>query len=133
MGFIRKNIVKILIVLIIILALGWVYLQFIHPLIFTSKTFQAVFLTNNQVYFGHIIRTTRNNIYLTDIYYLQIKQPIQPKSKKEPEFSLVKLGNEIHGPQDLMIINRGQVLFIENLKDDSKVVRAIKKFENEKK
>lgn len=134
MGFIKKNIIKILLVIIIFLAFAWGYLTFLHPLIFPPKTFQAVFLTNNQVYFGHIVKVTRQNIYLTDIYYLQIKGSIQPKEKnKEPKLSLVKLGNEIHGPQDLMIINRDQVVFIENLKDDSKVVKAIKEFESKNK
>ena len=39
---------------------------------------------------------------------------------------LTKLGGEIHGPEDKMIVNRQQVLFIENLKPDSKVVQLIK-------
>lgn len=44
-------------------------------------------------------------------------------------FSLVKLGNELHGPEDKMSINLSQVLFVEDLKVDSKVVEAIRAYE----
>ena len=39
--------------------------------------------------------------------------------------SLIKLGEELHEPEDLMIINKDNILFIENLKADSKIVKAI--------
>jgi len=45
------------------------------------------------------------------------------------EPGLIKLGNEIHGPADSMIITKDHILFIEQLKDDSKVVRAIKEYQ----
>jgi hypothetical protein len=38
----------------------------------------------------------------------------------------VKLGNEIHGPEQEMQISSSQVIFWENLKNDGKVVDAIK-------
>ena len=38
---------------------------------------------------------------------------------------LQKLGSELHGPEDQMVINRDQVQFWENLKDDGQVVKAI--------
>ena len=44
---------------------------------------------------------------------------------QQPEFTLIKLGGELHGPKDQMTINRNQILFIEELKADSKVVTAI--------
>ena len=42
--------------------------------------------------------------------------------------SLVKLGDELHGPADKMEINRDQILFIEDLKPNSQVVMAIKNY-----
>jgi hypothetical protein len=43
----------------------------------------------------------------------------------------VKLGNEMHGPQDQMFIRNEHVLFVENLKDDSKVVQAIQQHQSQ--
>ncbi|MGB0757445.1 MAG: hypothetical protein ACPGO5_03245 [Patescibacteria group bacterium] len=96
-----------------------------------SGQWQAVFLTNGQVYFGQIDKMTNDEIVLTDIYYLQITQPLQRSAdgsnqqQQQNELALVKLGNELHGPTDEMHINRRHVLFTEDLKEDSKVVQAI--------
>lgn len=102
--------------------------------------YQAVFLTNGQVYFGKLTGASGESMQLTDVYYLQVQQDMQGESsaeqpqaqtgtdasKDESQVSLAKLGNELHGPEDAMQINRDQVLFWENLTDNSKVVSAIK-------
>ncbi len=90
--------------------------------------YQAVFLNNNQVYFGKISTINDEHIVLNDIYYLQVQQGVQPEEKTQDnqQLSLAKLGGELHGPEDTMYINADQVLFWENLKDDGKVVQAIK-------
>lgn len=96
--------------------------------------YQAVFLINNQVYFGKL--SDRNSQFptLTDVYYLQVNQPIQPAQGKapatQPDISLVKLGGELHGPTDEMKLNRDQILLIEDLRADSNVVRAIKAYKD---
>ena len=90
-------------------------------------TYQAVFLTNNQVYFGKLAKQNSQYPVLTDIYYLRVTQPLQP-SQPNPNISLIKLGDELHGPADKMEINRDQILFVEDLKSDSQVVRAIKDY-----
>jgi hypothetical protein len=100
--------------------------------------YTAVFLTNGQVYFGKMYNGTSSSIDLRDIYYLQVNQQIQPDQKdtkttdaSNPDIVLVKLGDELHGPNDRMLINRDQVIFTESLKKGSKVVNAID--ENKKK
>jgi hypothetical protein len=96
-----------------------------------GKQYQAVFLTNGQVYFGKVSRTDSSYLKLTDIYYLQVQQQVQPKDQnqgQQPQVSLAKLGGELHGPEDVMYISRQQVLFWENLKDDGKVTKAIKDY-----
>lgn len=94
--------------------------------------YSAVFLTNGQVYFGKMSNVTSDEVDITDIFYLQVNQQqgLQPSNNSAannaaPDISLVKLGNELHGPNDKMRINRSQVLFTESLKSDSKVVKAI--------
>lgn len=91
--------------------------------------YQAVFLTNGQVYFGKLSNVDRQYVELSDIYYLQVQQSVQPDEKAtddQPQVSLAKLGSELHAPEDVMHISRDQVLFWENLKSDGKVTEAIK-------
>lgn len=96
-----------------------------------TDKYQAVFMSNGQVYFGRLSKVDTGYAQLTDVYYLQVQQAVQPAADKketdEPKVSLTKLGNELHGPTDKMHISRDQILFWENLKDDSTVVEAIKK------
>lgn len=100
-----------------------------------GKQYQAVFLTNGQVYFGKLKNPDSAYVKLTDIYYLQVQQTVQPDQQKEdankqPNVSLAKLGSELHGPEDTMYISRDQILFWENLKDDGKVAQAIKDYQS---
>lgn len=85
----------------------------------TSK-YQAVFLNGGQVYFGKISDLNDKYMALSDIYYLQVNQTVQPDDKSAPKnnFTLTKLGCELHRPQDVMVIRQDQVIFWENLKDD---------------
>ncbi|MDF1497119.1 MAG: hypothetical protein P1P90_03585 [Patescibacteria group bacterium] len=90
---------------------------------------QAVFLTNGQVYFGEVLDLNEGNISLQNIYYLQSDKTTQPSQlDAQSDLKLIKLGNELHGPEDMMHINRDHVLFIEPLKKDSKVVKAIAEY-----
>lgn len=94
--------------------------------------YQAIFLTNGQVYFGKFKPATGKYAKLSDIYYLQVQQQVQPAQAgqtQQPQISLVKLGQELHGPEDVMYIDREQILFWENLKDDGRVVQAIREYQ----
>ena len=96
-----------------------------------STQFQAVFLTNGQVYFGHLKNPGGANPVLSDIYYLQSNDQnpqtgtTTPSTTSSSQLSLIKLGSELHGPEDQMVIKADQILFWENLKDSGKVVQAI--------
>lgn len=100
-----------------------------------SGKYQAVFLTNGQVYFGKLHRA--GDYYkLTNVYYLQATQSSDGSSSNPQQAAdaksgvqLIKLGNEVHGPEDAMIIDKSQVLFFENLKNDGKVVDSITKYQ----
>lgn len=134
-----KAIVTILVVVIVIIV-GWYGLSKLgilnssssNNIAFVSSDWQAIFLTNGQVYFGKVKGTSNKTLTLGDIYYLQVvSKPLQTTQQgatadqQQQELTLVKLGNELHGPSDSMIINRDQVLLTEKLKNDSKVVAAI--------
>jgi len=98
--------------------------------------YQAVFLSNGQVYFGKVTDVNNQTLVLENIYYLRSAGNLQVSSNDNvtttpatDNFSLVKLGNELHGPEDKMSINLPQVLFVEDLKAQSKVVEAIRAYE----
>ena len=96
-----------------------------------SGAYQAVFLTNDQVYFGKLGRADSQYPVLREVYYLQVTQVLQPSDPNNPgtNVNLVKLGGELHGPEDAMYLNRDQILFYENLKSDSQVVKAIEDYQ----
>mgnify|MGYP001599534607 CR=1 FL=1 len=104
------------------------------PSLLGGAAYQAVFLTNGQVYFGMASNLNSNYLTLRDVYYLQVSQVLQPvQGKKQPEpqqtLTLAKLGTvELHKPKDEMKINRDHVLFVEDLEDDSQVVQAIERY-----
>ena len=80
--------------------------------------YQAIFLTNDQIYFGHLKNISPDYLILSDVFYVKINEGGTGQ--------LVKLGaGEPHGPRDEMIINQDQVLFWENLKPDSQVIKTI--------
>lgn len=131
----------LLFVVIIIVALGFVITRVAGKTGVSagnSKNFQAVFLINGQVYFGHVIKETKEVVVVRDIYYLRASEPplqqkdqegnLEPQEAAANDLSLIKLGNELHGPKDEMRIVRNNVLFIEDLQDDSKVTVAIKDY-----
>jgi len=100
-----------------------------------GSKYQAVFFTNGQVYFGRLKPFNDESMKLTDIYYLQTKTATdtdsanpQKTAVNQNDVQIIKLGNEIHGPEDEMIISKYQMLFYENLKPDSKVAESIATF-----
>lgn len=88
-----------------------------------SGRMQAVFLNGGQVYFGKITDLNDKYLRLEDIFYLRVNQTVQPDQANnqatQDDISLVKLGCELHRPTNEMLINRSQVVFWENLKDES--------------
>lgn len=97
-----------------------------------ADKYYSVFLNNDQVYFGKVGKTDDQYLQLTSVYYLSATERIQPLIKEEdqdteatPKFTLIKLGRELHDPIDEMIIGLDQILFIEQLQDDSRIVQAI--------
>ena len=84
---------------------------------------QAVFLTNNQVYFGKLVNYDNTYVTLTDVYYLRTASDLDQSGGTS--LNLIKLGGELHGPEDVMYIPKANVLFWENMKDSSQVVQTI--------
>ncbi len=80
--------------------------------------YQAVFLTNDQIYFGHLKNISNDYLILSDVYYIKVNEGGTGQ--------LLQLGAlEPHSPKDQMVINQDQILFWENLKADSPVIKTI--------
>lgn len=98
-----------------------------------KSQYQAVFVNVNgtnggQVYFGKVTSLTPQYIRLTNVFYIQNQQTQDAQAAANSSYNLVKLGCELHGPQDEMLINRDQVFFWENLKADSQVAQKAAEF-----
>lgn len=100
----------------------------------STGQYQAVFLNNGQVYFGHINSLNRTYFQLSSIFYLTqgSTATANGQATADGSYTLVKLGcQQIHDPFDQMLINRDQVTFWENLQDSGKVVTSIKQFQKQ--
>jgi hypothetical protein len=99
-----------------------------------GSKYQAVFMTNGQVYFGKLTTLSNQYMQLSDIFYLQTSstnsENLQDTADDaETDVQLIKLGNEVHGPEDQMVIAKDQILFFENLKVDGKVAKSIAEYQ----
>jgi hypothetical protein len=140
-----KRIILAVVIILVVIGLGffgWTALnnknQANATAIDTSK-YQAVFFTNGQVYFGKLQAFNDQYLKLTNIYYLQTQTASttgssnpQTSSSDSGNVQLIKLGSEIHGPEDQMVISKDQVLFYENLKPDGKVAQSIANYSKSK-
>jgi len=86
------------------------------------NAYQAVFLTNGSTFFGKAQPQGDEWFLLSDVFYLT--------TAEQTGTQLIKRGSEAQGPREPMIISRVQVLFIENLRDDSDVVNLIRRFKS---
>lgn len=129
-------------ILVLLMAAGWGLYQSSARAYIDASKYQAVFFTNGQVYFGKLHQLGGGYFKLDDIFYIQAKQAESKEGSKNPQetsneqatdIQLIKLGSEVHGPDDEMIISESQILFFENLKKDGKVTESIAKYQSQKK
>jgi len=91
------------------------------PAIKLTTEFQAILLSNGQLYFGRLDSLKGDYLVLREVYYVQTAE--DPKTKKAQSI-LIKRGMEWHAP-DRMIINAHQVILIEPVAPDSTVAKLI--------
>ncbi|MDQ3159119.1 MAG: hypothetical protein M3P98_03240 [bacterium] len=98
-----------------------------EPIFIDRNAYQAIFIQGQQLpYFGKIAEVNAGYMVLDNIYYLSVGQSLDPDTKAQPQ--VIKLGCELHGPQDRMVINREQISWWQNLRNDGKVSEAIEQY-----
>ncbi len=91
-----------------------------------TDQWQAVFLTNDQVYFGKLKEYDEAHLILRDVYYLRTASELTAsETDTSQNLNLIKLGGEVHGPEDEIFIPKSSVLYFENMKETSRVVESI--------
>ncbi len=87
-----------------------------------TTPYQAVLLSNGQVYYGHLEGYGTAHPLLSEVYYVQ--SSANPQTQQQTNI-LLKRGREWHGP-DRMHLNPSQILLVEPVGPDSKVAELIK-------
>lgn len=124
----KKIIAAVAAGLSVILLVAWAWYHFANSsaAFINAGQYQAIFTTNNQAYFGKMQRLSDGGYRLTNVYYLQQAGNTSQRANTDNQTpQLIKMGSELHGPEDAIVFDRNQVLFWENLKTDSKVAKAI--------
>lgn len=91
-----------------------------------TTPYAAVLLDNNQVYFGKLADAGSPFPVLTDVYYIQSQVNQETKAVSS---TLVRRGNEVHGP-DRMFLNERHIIFVEPVGPNSKVAQLIAEDKN---
>ena len=97
-----------------------------------SQNWYAVKLVDGEIFYGQVTDTKADPVVVSNVYYDydQTKAGDEKKADQQAtNIRLVKRGKETHGPSGTMEIVRVQVLLMEQLKTDSKVLKAILEYE----
>ena len=94
-----------------------------------GSKFQALYLNDQEVYFGKIKTINARFVDLQDVFSTNnpnaLKAVQTSKSASTTALSIVKPDCNAYGPYDEMIIARSNVRYWQNLRPDSQVVQAI--------
>ncbi|MDD5071819.1 MAG: hypothetical protein PHQ42_03735 [Patescibacteria group bacterium] len=89
----------------------------------------AVKLVDGETFYGQIKDVAADPVIMENVYYNYDQQKSGKTIEETGSLRLVKRGQETHGPEGIMNIVRTQVLYMEPLKKDSKVLEAILNYE----
>ncbi len=134
----QENLKIILVIVFIIFSSAAIYGLFFRDndknevVVEQKKEWYAVKLVTGEVYYGEILDVSGDPVVVENVYYDydQISESENDVQKDEASnLRLIKRGKETHGPAGTMNIIRSQVKYIEKLKKESRVLRAILDYE----
>jgi len=124
----------------IIILLAIILISFVIYFLFFNKNNEAndadslnwysVKLVDGEIFYGQIKDITSDPIVINNVYYNYDQQKENNNEvNKTDSLRLVKRGKETHGPDGTLNVVRMQILYMEPLKSDSKVLEAILNYE----
>jgi len=138
----RRDWKALFMVMAVLLAAGSYYWFVYRPRAAAPKEQPAkwymVKLSDGETFYGQIGDTKADPIVINNVYYdydqVSSSAKASEDKQKNPEnlggqIRLVKRGKETHGPDGTLNVVRSQVLYMEPLAADSKVLKAIEEYE----
>lgn len=124
-----KRIVLVLALILILIIVYFLFLRQKGDSVYLNKSsnWYAVKLVNEEIFYGQIDDIIADPVLIKNVYY---DYDQQKDSNETGNLRLVKRGKETYGPDGTMNIIRSQILYMEPLKEDSKVLMAILDYEN---
>ena len=115
---------------LLVLAVGFlIVVQLISPkLTIERDKYQVVYMTNGQAYFGKLKNTTGDYLIMEQPYTEQNVSSSESKNGDkvtQDQATLLKVSDQVYGPENSIAIKSSQVAFWQNLREDSKVAQAI--------
>ena len=99
----------------------------------SKSDYVAVYMENSKVYFGKMEGADSDEPKLTDVFTLNVNtSQAEGSDAPQTDFELVKMTDQFQSPTDLLVLSRNKILYWEPLKDDSRVVEAIGKYNSKK-
>ncbi len=122
---IRKHSLRISVLYaILIIAILW----WILSLFSSWYAWKAVFLSNNQVFFGKFLDIPfSSKIVLKKVHYIKADAPAQNAVgvSEGGDIVIVPLRDMLHGPEGTRVILKEHVLYYERLRPDTTLVRGL--------
>lgn len=122
---IRKHSLRLTIfyAIALILVLWWLL-----SLFSSWYAWKAVFLSNNQVFFGKFIDIPfSSKIVLKKVHYIKSDVPSENASGvgEGRDIVIVPLGDMLHGPKSTRVILKEHILYYEQLRPDTTLVKGL--------
>lgn len=102
-----------------------------------NYVFKTIYLESGQQIYGKVIKEDSLYIYLDDVYYTRTEMVEVPAEEEggEPQqverARLVARGNELNNPVGLMQVNRSKVFAIDEMGQDSEILKIINQMKAE--
>ncbi|MFA6171685.1 MAG: hypothetical protein WCW77_01185 [Patescibacteria group bacterium] len=95
-----------------------------------GSNWNAVKLVDGEIFYGQIKDTKSDPVVIENVYYnYEQAQDVKKEVDETANLKLVKRGKETHGPTGSLNVVRSQIIYMEPLAEDSKVLQAILEYE----
>lgn len=135
--FVIGGVVAVVVIIIVVVALCLPRNSSQTLATIDSSKYQAVTLTNGDIYFGKLQVLSDQYMKMSDIYYLKPQTDSTAENKDaqgavSQNFNLTKFTDVAFSPEDVMTIPKTQILHFENMQPDGKVAGLINQYKKAK-